>query len=78
MQNSEYTWELDGQVFSGGLVTRPGHGAILTELERAFRVMAPADGLIARAAEQPDGDILNRREIHPALDRRHSPRPGRR
>ncbi|MFB7244346.1 hypothetical protein CW362_19650 [Streptomyces populi] len=52
VQDGEYDWV--DQVSVGGLVVRAGHGAILTSLEWAFRVLTPVDELIARAVEQPD------------------------
>jgi len=52
VQDCEYNWV--DQVTLGGLVVRAGHGAILTALEWAFRVLTPVDELIARAVEQPD------------------------
>jgi len=52
VQDGEYHWV--DQVTLGGLVVRAGHGAILTSLEWAFRVLTPVDELIARAMEQPD------------------------
>ncbi|WP_406117743.1 HEAT repeat domain-containing protein [Streptomyces sp. NBC_00989] len=52
VQDGEYDWV--DQVTLGGLVVRAGHGAILTALEWAFRVLTPVDELIARAVEQPD------------------------
>ncbi|MFC9848647.1 HEAT repeat domain-containing protein [Streptomyces sp. NPDC060223] len=51
VQDGEYDWV--DQVSLGGLVVRAGHGAILTSLEWAFRVLTPVDELIARAVEQP-------------------------
>ncbi|MEU6984421.1 HEAT repeat domain-containing protein [Streptomyces sp. NPDC046324] len=49
---------LVGQVALGGRTVRDGHGAILTALERKFRVLTPVDELVARAVADPgpDGD----------------------
>ncbi|WP_330288356.1 HEAT repeat domain-containing protein [Streptomyces sp. NBC_00576] len=47
------------QVSLGGLVVRAGHGAILTSLEWAFRILTPVDELIARAVDPPDEDHVN-------------------
>ncbi|MEU6271933.1 HEAT repeat domain-containing protein [Streptomyces populi] len=54
VQDGEYDWV--DQVSVGGLVVRAGHGAILTSLEWAFRVLTPVDELFARAVEQPDDE----------------------
>ncbi|MFF9912880.1 HEAT repeat domain-containing protein [Streptomyces sp. NPDC013457] len=42
------------QVTLGGRTVREGHGAILTSLEWAFRVLTPVDELIARAVAPRD------------------------
>ncbi|WP_329122425.1 HEAT repeat domain-containing protein [Streptomyces sp. NBC_01353] len=42
------------QVTLGGRTVREGHGAILTSLEWAFRVLTPVDALVARAVTHPD------------------------
>ncbi|MFG2132927.1 HEAT repeat domain-containing protein [Streptomyces sp. NPDC048751] len=42
------------EVSLGGLTVRAGHGAVLTALEWAFRVLTPVDEIIARALRQPD------------------------
>ncbi|MFJ3640711.1 HEAT repeat domain-containing protein [Streptomyces sp. NPDC090108] len=42
------------QVSLGGLAVRAGHGAVLTSLEWAFRVLTPVGELIARAVGRPD------------------------
>ncbi|MFD0146996.1 MULTISPECIES: HEAT repeat domain-containing protein [unclassified Streptomyces] len=42
------------QVTLGGRTVREGHGAILTSLEWAFRVLTPVDELIARAVAPSD------------------------
>ncbi|AJT67328.1 hypothetical protein T261_5712 [Streptomyces lydicus] len=57
VQDSEYD-HVD-QVSLGGLVVRAGHGAILTSLEWAFRILTPVDELIARAVAQPDENHVN-------------------
>ncbi|MER5974400.1 HEAT repeat domain-containing protein [Streptomyces sp. NPDC002055] len=57
IQDGEYDWV--DQVSLGGLAVRAGHGAILTSLEWAFRILTPVDELIARAVEPPDEDYVN-------------------
>ncbi|TPQ19630.1 HEAT repeat domain-containing protein [Streptomyces sporangiiformans] len=57
VQDDEYHWV--DQVSLGGLVVRAGHGAILTSLEWAFRVLTPVDELIARAVGQHDDDHVD-------------------
>ncbi|WP_246113665.1 HEAT repeat domain-containing protein [Streptomyces montanus] len=57
VEDDEYHWV--DQVSLGGLVTRAGHGAILTSLEWAFRVLTPVDELIARAVGQHDEDHVD-------------------
>ncbi|MGX9889327.1 ankyrin repeat domain-containing protein [Streptomyces sp. NPDC002276] len=57
VQDGEYDWV--DQVTLGGLVVRAGHGAILTALEWAFRVLTPVDELIARAVKQPDEEHVD-------------------
>ncbi|GCB48286.1 hypothetical protein SNL152K_5610 [Streptomyces sp. NL15-2K] len=47
------------QVSLGGLVVRAGHGAILTSLEWAFRILPPVDELVGRAVEQSDENHVN-------------------
>ncbi|MFB7371012.1 HEAT repeat domain-containing protein [Streptomyces sp. NPDC056222] len=42
------------QVTLGTRTARDGHGAILTSLERAFRVLTPLDTLVTRAVTPPD------------------------
>ncbi|WP_030303743.1 HEAT repeat domain-containing protein [Streptomyces katrae] len=42
------------QVSLGGVTVRAGHGAVLTELERAFRIPTPVEELVARAVRHPD------------------------
>ncbi|MFD9903440.1 HEAT repeat domain-containing protein [Streptomyces sp. NPDC059063] len=46
------------EVSLGGLTVRAGHGAILTSLEWAFRVLTPVDELVARAVRHPPADHL--------------------
>ncbi|MFI0714463.1 ankyrin repeat domain-containing protein [Streptomyces inhibens] len=60
------------QVSLGGLVVRAGHGAILTSLEWAFRILTPVDELIARAVGQPDEDHVNWSTVCWILTRRRS------
>ncbi|WP_416960824.1 ankyrin repeat domain-containing protein [Streptomyces sp. Agncl-13] len=57
VQDGEYDWV--DQVTLGGLVVRAGHGAILTALEWAFRILTPVDELIARAVKQPDEEHVD-------------------
>lgn len=57
VQDGEYDWV--DQVTLGGLAVRAGHGAILTALEWAFRVLTPVDELIARAVKQPDEEHVD-------------------
>ncbi|MFD7067744.1 ankyrin repeat domain-containing protein [Streptomyces sp. NPDC059913] len=73
VQDGVYSWETVGQVSLGGLVARAGHGAILTALEWAFRVLTPVDELIARAAGQPDEDQATWWQVCWVLCRRRSP-----
>ncbi|MFF3379744.1 HEAT repeat domain-containing protein [Streptomyces sp. NPDC002680] len=60
------------QVSLGGLVVRAGHGAILTSLEWAFRILTPVDELIARAVDPPDEDHVNWSTVCWILTRRRS------
>jgi hypothetical protein len=60
------------QISLGGLVVRAGHGAILTSLEWAFRVLTPVDELIARALEQPDEAHVARSTVCWILSQRRS------
>ncbi|MCN9242310.1 HEAT repeat domain-containing protein [Streptomyces sp. RY43-2] len=84
VQDDEYCWV--DQVSFGGLAVRAGHGAILTSLEWAFRILTPVDELIARAVKQPDEDhvdwstvrwiLLQRRSFETwseVVARRHDP-----
>lgn len=57
VQDGEYDWV--DQVTLGGLAVRAGHGAVLTVLEWAFRVLTPVDELIARAVQQPDEEHVD-------------------
>ncbi|MPY60955.1 hypothetical protein FNH08_28585 [Streptomyces spongiae] len=57
VQDDEYAWV--EQVSLGGLVVRAGHGAILTALEWAFRILTPVDELLARAVSRSDDDHVN-------------------
>ncbi|GGU29809.1 ankyrin repeat domain-containing protein [Streptomyces violascens] len=72
VQDGAYAWESVDQVSLGGLVTRSGHGAILTLLEWAFRILTPVDELISRAVEQPDEDHVTWWEICSTLCQRRS------
>ncbi|MCX4677107.1 HEAT repeat domain-containing protein [Streptomyces sp. NBC_01433] len=68
VQDGEYN-HVD-QVSLGGLVVRAGHGAILTSLEWAFRILTPVDELIARAVGQPPEDraVVDRVTQDPAAE----------
>ncbi|MEV5986113.1 HEAT repeat domain-containing protein [Streptomyces sp. NPDC052051] len=57
VQDDGYDWV--DQVSVGDLVVRAGHGAILTSLEWAFRILTPVDELIARAMKQPDEEHVD-------------------
>lgn len=57
VKDGEY--DLVDQVSVGDLVARAGHGAILTSLEWAFRVLTPVDELIARAVEHRDEEHVD-------------------
>lgn len=70
VQDGEYDWV--DQVSLGGLVVRAGHGAILTSLEWAFRVLTPVDELIARAVEQPDEEHVDWSTVCRILTQRRS------
>ncbi|WP_328497371.1 hypothetical protein OHS59_35120 [Streptomyces sp. NBC_00414] len=72
VQDGTYAWESVPQVSLGGLVTRSGHGAVLTSLEWAFRILTPVDELIARAAQQPDEDHVTWWEVCSVLRQRRS------
>nr|WP_252981168.1 ankyrin repeat domain-containing protein [Streptomyces chartreusis] len=70
VQDDEYDWV--EQVSLGGLVVRAGHGAILTSLEWAFRVLTPVDELIARAVAQPDSEHVDWSTVRWILAQRRS------
>lgn len=89
VQDDEYD-RID-QVSLGGLSVRAGHGAILTSLEWAFRILTPVDELITRAVGRPDKYdanwstvcwILSQRRSNETwsavMDHRHHPDPVRR
>ncbi|WP_394817725.1 HEAT repeat domain-containing protein [Streptomyces doebereineriae] len=57
VQDDEYDWV--DQVSLGDLIVRDGHGAILTSLEWAFRILTPVDELIARAVGRYDENHVN-------------------
>ncbi|MEW5629912.1 ankyrin repeat domain-containing protein [Streptomyces hydrogenans] len=80
-----------GSAGSTGLTVREGHGAILTDLEWAFRVLTPVEELVARATRRRDSDhvdwVAARRVLSERRSRetwaavtayRHSPDPERR
>ncbi|MGW3394951.1 ankyrin repeat domain-containing protein [Streptomyces hydrogenans] len=82
---------LTGSAGSAGLTVREGHGAILTDLEWAFRVLTPVEELVARATRRRDSDHVDwaaarwvlserrSRETWAAVTAyRHSPDPERR
>ncbi|MEV7671385.1 ankyrin repeat domain-containing protein [Streptomyces sp. NPDC088752] len=56
----------------GGLTVRDGHGAILTGLERAFRVLTPVDELVTRAVARRDPEHVDRSSALWTLDGRRS------
>ncbi|GHA78266.1 HEAT repeat domain-containing protein [Streptomyces termitum] len=70
VQDGEYHWV--DQVSLGGLVVRAGHGAILTSLEWAFRILPPVDELIDRAVEPPHEDHVNWSAVRWTLTLRRS------
>ncbi|PCG83591.1 hypothetical protein CIB93_23680 [Streptomyces sp. WZ.A104] len=55
-----------------GATVRAGHGAILTDLEWAFRVLTPVDELVARAVAQPDADHVDWSSARWVLSERRS------
>ncbi|MEU8882500.1 ankyrin repeat domain-containing protein [Streptomyces hydrogenans] len=82
---------LTGSAGSAGLTVREGHGAILTDLEWAFRVLTPVEELVARATRRRDSDHVdwaaarwvlcerrNRETWSAVTAYRHSPDPERR
>ncbi|MEU0677855.1 HEAT repeat domain-containing protein [Streptomyces sp. NPDC006172] len=70
VQDGEYDWA--DQVSLDGLVVRAGHGAILTSLEWAFRILTPVDELIARAIEPRDEEHVNWSAVCWVLTQRRS------
>ncbi|MEU6223929.1 HEAT repeat domain-containing protein [Streptomyces sp. NPDC047042] len=70
VQDGEYEWV--EQVSLGGHVVRAGHGAILTSLEWAFRVLTPVDELIGRAVDPPHEDHVNWSSVCSILTQRRS------
>ncbi|NEC90859.1 hypothetical protein [Streptomyces sp. SID12501] len=70
VQDGEYDWV--DQLSLGGLAVRAGHGAVLTLLEWAFRILTPVDELIARAVDPPDEDHVNWTAVRWTLTRRSS------
>ncbi|MFC7974233.1 ankyrin repeat domain-containing protein [Streptomyces cinereoruber] len=56
----------------GGLTVRDGHGAILAELEWAFRVLTPVDELVARAVARHDPEHVDWSSALWTLDKRRS------
>lgn len=70
VQDGEYDWvEL---VSLGDLNVRAGHGAILTSLEWAFRILTPVDELIARAVDRYDENHVNWSTVCWILSQRRS------
>ncbi|MFE2579345.1 HEAT repeat domain-containing protein [Streptomyces sp. NPDC059378] len=70
VQDDEYDWV--DLVSLGGLTVRAGHGAILTLLEWAFRILTPVDELIARAVGQDDENHVNWSTVRWILTQRRS------
>ncbi|MCZ4125891.1 ankyrin repeat domain-containing protein [Streptomyces sp. H39-S7] len=60
------------QLTLGGHTVRAGHGAILTDLEWAFRILTPVDALISRAVAQHDPDHVDWRSARWVLSERRS------
>ncbi|MFJ2745950.1 ankyrin repeat domain-containing protein [Streptomyces sp. NPDC087440] len=60
------------QVTLGGRTARAGHGAILTNLEWAFRILTPVDELVARAVAQRDPDHVDWSATRWVLNERRS------
>ncbi|MFE9876893.1 HEAT repeat domain-containing protein [Streptomyces sp. NPDC005784] len=60
------------QLTLGGLTVRAGHGAILTDLEWAFRILTPVDELVARAVAQCDPDHVDWSSARWVLSERRS------
>ncbi|TQK86586.1 hypothetical protein FB563_6733 [Streptomyces puniciscabiei] len=57
MLDDEYS-QVD-EVSLAGLVVRDGHGAVLTALEWAFRILTPVGELVARGVRVPDEDDVD-------------------
>ncbi|MFE6698135.1 ankyrin repeat domain-containing protein [Streptomyces sp. NPDC057718] len=60
------------QLTLGDTTVRAGHGAILTDLEWAFRVLAPVDELVTRAVASRDRDHVDRSSARWVLGERRS------
>ncbi|MFZ3499505.1 HEAT repeat domain-containing protein [Streptomyces sp. 5.8] len=56
--DSEY--ETVPEITLGGRRVRAGHGAVLTDLEWAFRILAPVAELVARGVRSPRADHVDR------------------
>ncbi|MFE1509741.1 HEAT repeat domain-containing protein [Streptomyces sp. NPDC058726] len=70
VRDDEYTHVT--QLTLGGSTVRAGHGAILTDLEWAFRVLPPVDELASRALAQGDPDHVDWSSVRWVLSRRRS------
>ncbi|MGW6588831.1 HEAT repeat domain-containing protein [Streptomyces globisporus] len=60
------------QLTLGEVTVRAGHGAILTDLEWAFRVLTPVDELVNRAVAPRDREHVDRSSARWALSERRS------
>ncbi|MFD4026872.1 HEAT repeat domain-containing protein [Streptomyces sp. NPDC058576] len=60
------------QLTLGDVTVRAGHGAILTDLEWAFRVLTPVEELVARAVARRDRDHVDRSSARWVLGERRS------
>ncbi|MFE9566218.1 HEAT repeat domain-containing protein [Streptomyces sp. NPDC006487] len=60
------------EITLGGRRVRAGHGAVLTDLEWAFRVLAPVAELVARGVRSPARDHVDRNAALYVLNRRVS------
>ncbi|MGW1728103.1 ankyrin repeat domain-containing protein [Streptomyces sp. NPDC002306] len=60
------------QLTLAGRTVRAGHGAILTNLEWAFRILTPVDELVARAVERRDPDQVDWSAARWVLSQRRS------
>ncbi|NEB37352.1 ankyrin repeat domain-containing protein [Streptomyces sp. SID14515] len=60
------------QVTLGDVTVRAGHGAILTDLEWAFRVLTPVEELMTRAVAPRDRDHVDRSSARWVLGERRS------